>query len=75
MGAIRYNANRSYIFIDDITECRNVIKGDSVKRWFYLKDNIDSFLHLVKGQLTNRIEFKIFYFIFDIKIILKHAPL
>ena len=44
------NDNAQYLSktIDDF---KNFVKGDRVKKLFYLKDDIDSFLHLVEGSI------------------------
>ncbi len=46
------NDNAQYLSktIDDF---RNFIKGDRIKKDFILKDNIDSFLHLVEGSIKS----------------------
>ncbi|MEA1915194.1 MAG: ATP-binding protein [Campylobacterota bacterium] len=46
------NDNAQYLSktIDDF---RNFIKGDRVKKQFNLEDNLQSFLHLIQGSVTN----------------------
>lgn len=46
------NDNTQYLSrtIDDF---RNFVKGERIKKVFFLKDNINSFLHLVEGKLKS----------------------
>jgi len=46
------NNNAQYLS-QTIDDFKNFIKGERVKKLFYLKDNINSFLHLVDGKLKN----------------------
>jgi len=46
------NDNAQYLS-QTIEDFKNFIKGESSKRSFYLKDTINSFLHLVSGKLKN----------------------